>query len=49
MNTPLGKLPETEVAFSDIANGPDDLIYRVRQRLMQDGYDEEEIASYYQD
>lgn len=37
MNTPLGVLPE-EVAFE-----PDDLIKRVRARMMQDGYDEQEI------
>lgn len=42
MNTPLGKLPEKEVTCE-----PDDLIRRVRERMMQDGYDEEEIAGYY--
>ena len=42
MNTPLGVLPE-EIPFDDLAKGPDDLIYRVRQRLIQDGYDEQQI------
>lgn len=37
MNTPLGVLPE-EVAFE-----PDDLVKQVRARMMQDGYDEDEI------
>jgi hypothetical protein len=44
MNTPLGKLPEKEVTCE-----PDDLIRRVRERMMQDGFDEEEIAGYYKD
>ncbi len=37
MNTPLGVLPE-ETAFE-----PDDLIKQVRARMMQDGYDEQQI------
>lgn len=47
MNTALGRLPEKEISFNEIAKGSDDLIYRVRQRMMQDGYNEEEIAGYY--
>jgi hypothetical protein len=46
MNTPLGKLPEQVVSFSEIANGPEgenDLLCRVRRRMMQDGFDEEEV------
>jgi hypothetical protein len=38
MNTVLGTLPE-EVGFQ-----PDDLVMRVRSRMMRDGYDEDEIA-----
>jgi hypothetical protein len=46
MNTTLGKLPEREVSFDEIAHGPDDLIYRVRKRMMEDGYDEDAIPNY---
>lgn len=42
MNTPLGKLPP-EISFDAFTRGPDDLVYRVRQRMMQDGYDEKAI------
>lgn len=42
MNTALGVLPK-EVNFDEIASGSDDLIKRVRDRMMQDGYDEEQI------
>lgn len=43
MSTPVGRLPEQRTRFTDIAAGPDDLVFRVRQRMMQDGYDEEAI------
>lgn len=46
MNTPLGKLPP-EISFDAFTRGPDDLVYRVRQRMMLDGYDEQAIVAKY--
>jgi hypothetical protein len=46
MNTPLGKLPP-EIPFNAITRGPDDLVYRVRLTLKQDGYDEPAIFAAY--
>ena len=43
MQSPLGLLPD-EVRFESIAAGPDDLIYRVRAKMMEDEYDEEAIV-----
>ena len=42
MNTPLGVLPE------EVACEPDDLIRRVRDRMIQDGYNEAELRLRYQ-
>lgn len=42
MNTALGKLP-TLTGFDEIGCGPDDLIARVRSRMMLDEYDEDQI------
>jgi hypothetical protein len=46
INLPLGELP-AEIAFDSIATPPDDLIYRVRQRMMQDEYNELLISEIY--